>query len=235
LTNCTIAGNTATGNTAGGSGGGIGGPASLANTVVADNTADGGPDVSGAFTSRGHNLIGKTDVSTGWLISDLTGTAAVPLDARLGPLQNNGGPTKTMALLAGSPALNTGDATLAPATDQRGVTRGATVNIGAYQATASVLVLTGLPESAAAGAALDFTLTAEDMFGQTAFGYTGTVTFTSTDDLAALPDDYVFTVTDGGTHTFVGGVTFYQTGVQTLTASDARDASLSVSFDLTVL
>jgi hypothetical protein len=48
------------------------------------------------------------------------GTAQDPLDARLGPLANNGGPTQTHALLAGSPAIDTGDDAGAPAFDQRG-------------------------------------------------------------------------------------------------------------------
>ena len=46
---------------------------------------------------------------------NLTGAAL-----RLGPLQDNGGPTFTHALLCGSPALDAGDNTDAPATDQRG-------------------------------------------------------------------------------------------------------------------
>ncbi len=54
---------------------------------------------------------------------------------RLGPLADNGGPTLTMALLPGSPAINAGTASGAPATDQRGVPRpqGAGVDIGAFE------------------------------------------------------------------------------------------------------
>jgi hypothetical protein len=40
---------------------------------------------------------------------DKVGTAASPIDPKLGPLADNGGPTKTNALLAGSPALDAGD------------------------------------------------------------------------------------------------------------------------------
>src|SRR5262249_50564698 len=43
------------------------------STIVAGNTAPTGPDVSGAFISGGHNLIGQTDGSSGWIASDLTG------------------------------------------------------------------------------------------------------------------------------------------------------------------
>src|SRR5262249_38514118 len=49
---------------------------------------------------------------------DLPGTAA-----QLGPLQDNGGPTPTHALLSGSPAIDAGDSTGCPPTDQRGITR----------------------------------------------------------------------------------------------------------------
>ena len=48
------------------------------------------------------------------------GTSVNPIDPKLGPLENNGGPTKTHALLAGSPAIDQGDNTGVPATDQRG-------------------------------------------------------------------------------------------------------------------
>ena len=44
-------------------------------------------------------------------------------DPKLGPLANNGGPTLTMALLPGSPAIDAGNTSLAPATDQRGFPR----------------------------------------------------------------------------------------------------------------
>jgi hypothetical protein len=59
------------------------------------------------------------------------------IDPMLGPLQNNGGPTMTMALLAGSPAIGQADNAFAPVTDQRGVTRrdlpGELTDIGAYE------------------------------------------------------------------------------------------------------
>jgi hypothetical protein len=69
------------------------------------------------------------------------GTAANPLDPHLGPLQDNGGPTPTLALLPGSPALDVGDNSARSATgplDQRGqgfarVANG-TVDIGAFEA-----------------------------------------------------------------------------------------------------
>jgi hypothetical protein len=94
----------------------------VVNTIVAGNTSDQfGQDAFGPFASLGHNLIGKTDDSSGWTDADLTGKKASPLDPQLGPLQANGGPTQTAALLPGSPALDAGDITYSPGpNDQRG-------------------------------------------------------------------------------------------------------------------
>jgi hypothetical protein len=66
---------------------------------------------------------------------NLVGSAASPYDALLGPLQDNGGPTPTYALLAGSPARGGGSTAYASATDQRGEARvvGGLIDVGAYQ------------------------------------------------------------------------------------------------------
>jgi hypothetical protein len=138
LISCTVSGNTAASS---GSGGGIyydgsAGSAQLDNTIVAvNNAADSGPDASGSFSSQGYNLIGISDGSSGWGSSDLTGTAASPLDPGLGTLSDNGGPTQTMALLPGSAARGAGDPSLLGTVDQRGVVRSGAVDIGAFQAT----------------------------------------------------------------------------------------------------
>ena len=107
------------------------------NTLVAGNTAATSPDLSGTFTSQGHNLIGDGTGGSGFNVTDLVGTAASPIDPRLGPLQDNGGPTPTMALLPGSPAIDAGDNTGAPMWDQRGAPFRRIVNgiidIGAFE------------------------------------------------------------------------------------------------------
>jgi hypothetical protein len=61
----------------------------------------------------------------------------VGVNPLLGPLADNGGPTRTHALLPGSPAINTGSNPLGLATDQRGTgfprVSGAAADMGAYE------------------------------------------------------------------------------------------------------
>ena len=101
----------------------------------------------GTIASQGNNLIGETDGSSGWVGSDLTGTIARPLDPLLAPLGNYGGPTQTMALLPGSPAIDAGNNALIPAgitTDQRGLPRivNSSVDIGAFESTGFNIAVT---------------------------------------------------------------------------------------------
>ena len=76
------------------------GTAILQNSIVANNT---GEDCSGIMTSHGYNL--SSDGTCNFnKTGDLNNT-----DPQLGPLQNNGGPTQTQALLSGSPAIDAGN------------------------------------------------------------------------------------------------------------------------------
>src|SRR6516165_2400058 len=102
------------------------------NTILAGNMASTAPDLAGNLTSSGYNLIGNTDGAGGFDPTDL-----LNVDPLLGPLQNNGGPTQTMALQCGSPAIDAGDNTDAPDWDQRGegfprIVNGI-IDIGAYE------------------------------------------------------------------------------------------------------
>jgi hypothetical protein len=137
----TISSSTLSGNSAGSvsfaGGGGLydsgSTPAILEDIIVARNTGPtSSPDLSGPLNSQGHNLIGNSQGGSGYATTDL-----LNVDPRLGPLQDNGGPTQTMALLAGSPAIDAGDNTDAPMWDQRGpgfrrVVNGI-IDIGAYE------------------------------------------------------------------------------------------------------
>jgi predicted outer membrane repeat protein len=101
-------------------------PIRVGNTIIAENFVDTFEhDVVGPFASDGNNLIGALDgTALGFgAPGDLLGTAEDPLDPRLGALAFNGGPTRTHALLVGSPAIDRGSNFGAPAFDQRGFAR----------------------------------------------------------------------------------------------------------------
>lgn len=116
--------------------------------------------------------------------------------------------------------LDTAGSQTITATDTSGSATAATSSaISVNPATATQFVLAGLPSSAAAGVSETFTLTAQDAYGNVATGYTGTVSFSSTDTGAQLPASYTFTTADAGKHSF--SVTFETAGSQTVTAADA--------------
>jgi hypothetical protein len=100
-------------------------------------------DVSGEFTSRGSNLVGIGAGSFGFEdgVTDQVGSFADPIDPKLAPLADNGGPTMTHALRADSPAIDRGDSNVPQLIDQRGQPRkkdgngdrSAIVDIGAFE------------------------------------------------------------------------------------------------------
>ena len=140
LTQDTIAGNVATG-----AGGGLdaagGAVVSIGNSIVASNRAGGS-----LVNCNGPVVPGANDIVFG----DNTCGVAQSGDPRLGPLAANGGPTQTMALLAGSSAINVVSANNCPlSTDERGVARpqGNGCDAGAYE-----VAPPGLASATAAGA-----------------------------------------------------------------------------------
>jgi hypothetical protein len=135
---------------AGGNGGagfgGVDGTCNLTNCTVAFNRGIPGPGGGGG---QGFNVPpgrGGT-IGAAWggtACSALVNTLIVSntpaggdslTDPKLGPLADNGGPTLTMALLPGSPAIDAGNTSLAPTTDQRGFPRpaGLAADIGAFE------------------------------------------------------------------------------------------------------
>jgi hypothetical protein len=140
---CTIAANTGKGAVAAGLYGGFAlSPASiLQSTIIAHNSASG---VELDFGSFGP-VLGSNN-----LIMATQGGTAVPVDTivedpLLGPLQDNGGPTKTQALLPGSPAINTGKVAADVFLDQRGFPRvvGSMPDIGAVEIDPDVVFANG--------------------------------------------------------------------------------------------
>lgn len=163
MTNGTIAGNQS------GEGGGIFDnefdegftrSVTLVNTLVAGNAdfQSSFPDISGPVTAD-YSLIGNT---TGATISNAHGGHNILNPTSVGlstSLADNGGPTHTLALLSGSPAINAGSTSLAVdvssqplTTDQRGNgfarVLGASVDIGALESHASGPVVTTNSDSA---------------------------------------------------------------------------------------
>lgn len=128
LTHSTVADNKA------GTGGGLSGAATLVHSIVANNSG-GDCGTGGPILDGGHNLD-----SDGSCKLDSRFGSLSKVDPRLGGLADNGGPTPTHALLAGSPALDLippNPADRCPPADQRGVARpqprGGNCDSGAYE------------------------------------------------------------------------------------------------------
>lgn len=233
------------------------GAVSLFNTILAGST--GGTcvnSVNSTINDGGNNLefVTGTTVSTCNLTSS---SDVVGKDPLLGPLQDNGGPTSTQALGAGSPAADAGNGGICaqstitagsitfpgPANlDQRGMSRYATTrgacDIGAYDGyyernvAPAHLVVTAPGAPAAVGTPVTIRVTAEDAGGALLSGYRDTVHVTSSDPQAGLPADYTFTAADSGIHDFT--VTFQTVGTQTVTVTDIYAPSVTGSASLQV-
>jgi hypothetical protein len=141
LTNCTISGNSA------GDGGGLyeHGQGSLVNTIVAGNSEPSGHnDIEGTGTLAGsYNLIGTEGQDYFAAQSDLKNIfLSAQQPPGLGSLGDYGGPTQTIPVLPGSPALDAGTAgTGVPTTDERGEPRFGPTDIGAFESQGFTLVL----------------------------------------------------------------------------------------------
>lgn len=197
-----------------------GGPGefSLHNSIVAN--PESGSNCSGTFVSLGHNLASDASCALG-AAGDLENTS--PL---LAPLAANGGPTETHGLLAGSPAIDSANATGAPATDQRGVARpvGPGFDIGAFEGTVGggatpTLSIDSVTanEGDAGTTAFEFTVTLS-----AASAATVTIDFATADGTAIAGDDYTAT---SGTLTFAPGVVTQAVAVSVLgdTAIEAAE------------
>ncbi len=214
IENSTITGNIAdNGSNANGGGGGIyagvGITVTAASTIIAGNSdpSHTGPDVVGPITLS-HSLIGDatgsglTEASVGSPDANgnlIGGPIHGVLDPKLGPLANNGGPTQTCALLAGSPAIDRGSNPAGLAYDQRGTgyprVLGAQADMGAYESTASATVPTVTtisPTSGSTAGGTTVTITGAGFTGATEVDFggvqaTGFVVDTATQITATSP------------------------------------------------
>lgn len=111
-----------------------------ANTITGEGTINCGAGGASIITSLGYNLSDNLSCS----VADVLPGVAAPFfvhpndkvnaAANLGPLADNGGPTRTHALQAGSAAINGGNPATCTTTDQRGYSRAGACDIGAFEA-----------------------------------------------------------------------------------------------------
>jgi hypothetical protein len=253
VTNSSLSGNSAS------SGGGIrnlnlqGGVATLRNTVVA-NSASGG-NCNGTITNEGNNIDDGTTCGWGSASGSMSST-----DPLLGTLTDNGGPTQTFALLAGSPAIDAGDdatCSAAPVNglDQRGVTRpqGAHCDIGAFElvefslsgnagvAAATLSYTDGTPRTATADSDGNYSLFVSNNWTGTVTpslpGYTFSPANIEYENVQSDQTDQNYTAT-AFTYTISGNagvagatLSFDDGGAHTVTADSLGNYSLVVSYN----
>lgn len=219
----------------------------ITNTILAGNTANGAPDDlainQGGFSSVTNSLIQASAPTT--LDGATVAGNILGVDPLLGSLANNGGYTQTMALAANSLARNAGTTVGAPTVDQRGITRDALPDIGAFEVAPPVLAnieATPLPYPPNAPATvITSTLTLSDADStsltgatvQISAGYqTGDVlAFTNTPNITGVFNPGTGALTLTGTDT----VANYETALRSITyvSTSQNPASRTISFQAT--
>jgi hypothetical protein len=105
----------------------------VVNSLIALNlTGTVRDDCAGGFGSVGGNLLTTIPLTCEGFDPD-TGNAFLRTDPKIGALKRNGGPTETIALRKGSPAIGKAVKSEAPNRDQRGVKRDNNPDIGAFE------------------------------------------------------------------------------------------------------
>lgn len=232
----TISNSTVSGNAASNGGGGIlitqGANLSIVGSIVAENTSSAsGKDCGnfGTFTDQGYNIDSDSSCFTA-----STSTHANPL---LSVLANNGGPTQTMALQQGSPAIDQVPLASCSSTDQRGDPRPdvgtpseTTCDMGAYESKyTSSLSVNGTNVSAKEGAAFN---------GVVATGtYSGSGTLSASINWGDGTTASTGTVSlNAGTYSVSGSHTYAEEGHDTIgiSVSDGQGQSASTTASATV-
>jgi Ca2+-binding RTX toxin-like protein len=242
LINCTVTNNTAlmtqseenpgyVRSYGGGIYGGTNSGMTASGTIVAGNAATYYTDIMASPTiDGGNNLIGVMDDQQSPLVNgnngNIVGSIAEPIDAMLGALADNGGPTKTHALLEGSPAIDAAGGG-APQTDQRGAAINGVRDIGAFEVTPTNVApqfTSTATTSATSGVAYSYEITTSDTDGDV-------LTITS----ETLPSWLTLTDNEDGTATLSGTPTNANAGTPSITlhVSDGSE-TIDQTFTLTV-
>jgi len=90
------------------------------------------------------------------------------------------------------------------------------------------------PGTADTGQTLTVILRVLDIYNNVVANYSETVRFTSSDGLADLPGDYLFSQVENGVHTFTDGVTFNTAGAQTLNVTAISGSAITIEKTVTV-
>lgn len=175
------------------------GTLTLKNSIVAGNSALGNaPDCLGTLSTAGNNILGNSAGCAGLVNGengDLVGSEEAPLEVRLGPLTDNGGPSTTHALLLDSPALNAGAECLDK--DQRGVPRpqGQGCDVGAFEVPIARLSANTFAQLETAPAVITVTLDAALPFGVSVSYETMAGTAKAGEDFTPVSGVLTFTTT----------------------------------------
>ncbi|MCB1261756.1 MAG: Ig-like domain repeat protein, partial [Acidimicrobiales bacterium] len=150
------------------------GDASIINSTFTDSAGSTAIESTGASMEVRNSVVAApteacfgTITGAGNVTTDLAptcpGTIAELADLALAPLADNGGPTETVRLASTSAAVGAGTPGTCPATDQRGIARGAVCDAGAYgfdPTTTTTLTATPNPSVYGQDVQVDITVTA---------------------------------------------------------------------------
>jgi CSLREA domain-containing protein len=193
------------------------------NTIVANPQGGGtncGTNADGLLTSAGHNL--SSDASCGF-----TQTADIQnQNPLLGNLTNNGGPTETHELQAGSLAIDAADTASAPSEDQRGIPRpqGVAADIGAFEVKQAPIVVEAKPTGKKVFPKANMTARFSEVMDEASVEATDPVTLKPT----------TFTLKKKGSATTLSATVNYDSNTKTATLDPAKKLRRGTTYIATV-
>ena len=216
----------------------IGAPAPTVSGFPSSQTAG----AAGSVTVTAKDPIGNTFTAYAGTVhfTSSDGVAVLPADYTFLPTDNGTHIVSVTLKTAGAQSITATDSVTAVASSQTGIT--------VTPAGATSLTVSGFPAAKVQGVAGNVTVTAKDAYGNTATGYRGTVSLSSSDGAATFsPSSYAFQAGDNGTKSFsvtlntlspptfsitatdtvTGTITGTESGISVLTGTSA--ASLAVS------